>query len=110
MRQLVAGPDNIQSMRQGDRQCSMPGQADELYLRRTRKTLEGDAGRRRRTAIDPPDVPLLLLPAESAQGCFVLSENLAMPSVTEKGRLGMALGFAAVSPVRIWLLFILTVW
>ena len=40
----------------------------------------------------------------------MLSENLAIPSVTEKGRLGMALGFAAVSPVRIWLLFILTVW
>ena len=33
-----------------------------------------------------------------------------MLSVTEKGRLGMALGFAAVSPVRVRLLVTLTVW
>lgn len=58
---------------------------------------------------DLPDAPLLV-PAELAQGCVVLSENLAMLSVTEKGRLGMALGFAAVSPVRTWSLFIFTVW
>lgn len=76
-----------------------------------RKRRRGGSRRRRRlTTDDSPDVPTLLLPADLAQGCVRLFENLARPSVTEKGRPGMALGFATVSPVKVCSSFILTVW